>query len=368
MNSPDTSTVRNSRAFRAALADPTLGRIIAVRDYAPAGEIRDLNRPVFVVSCYSDTGRQIGTKFDQFVLLVQNSYMIGFVHTLAGGWLYHSHRTPLDITAFQVGVAKKFVGEQLYRRSPSDIARVLFLESVLTFERVWRIPVEARTSDPVFKSSVDLLTDLTAHFMLYHELGHLAVAGDPFYPFIRDRVRVYMEEGDVSDVPASARKVLVEEAEADLFSLACCVNAFAPRMSAQHLRAYLGFAARALTAMNIFYAMADDLHRINVDPQFPADVAATFALWGHRESLMAAFIATYPFDDTTVVCAADDALLDIPDYDSFFNGMYDSEALVFEINEDDRRFLQLIDLALVPGGNFDSVIDGTRVQWMLGED
>lgn len=368
MSLPDTNIVQSSRAFRAALADPTLGRIIAVRNYAPASEIHDFGKPIFVVSCYSDRGRQIGTVFDRFVLLVQNSYMIGFVHTLAGGWLYHTNRAPLDIAAFQVGVAKKFVGEQLYRRAPSEIARVLFLESLLSFERVWRIPVTARGEDSQYKASVDILTDMTAHFMLYHELGHVAVATDPFHPFIRERVRAYMEDADLGDVPASARQALVDEAEADLFSLAVCFAAFAPHVTERHLRAYLGFATRALTAMNIFYAMSDDLHRINVDPQFPSDVAQTFALWGHREALMAGFIASFPLDETTAPAVSADGFLDLRDYDAFFNGMYDSEALVFELDEDDRRFLQLVDLALASGGDFDKIIDGTRVQWMLNED
>jgi len=292
MTSPSISAVRSSRAFRAAIADPLLGRILDIHDFDPGPAIRNVDRPVVVISCYSDRSRQIGTIFQEFVLLVQNSYVLGFVHNLAGAWLYHHHRATLDLTAFQTGFAKKFVGEQLFRRSPSEIGRVLFLESVLACERVWRIPIEAAANDPALKASTDTLSRITSHFMLHHELGHIATVDERFHPFIRERVALYLDHHDIEDVPVHARGVLKEEAEADLFGLSSSIAAFAPEMAEAHLRAYLTFAVRALTALNILYVMADDLHRANVDPDFPIDVEEAFALWRHREYLMTAYIET----------------------------------------------------------------------------
>ncbi len=368
MTLPDTSWVRSSRAFRAAVADPALGRILEIHEFDPGPAIENVDRPVFVVSCYSERSRQIGTIFDDFVLLVQNSYVLGFVHALADAWMHHHHRAPLELAAFKTGFAKKFVGEQLYRRAPSEIGRVLFLESVLAFERVWRVPVEARAVDPVLKASVDTLSRITAHFMLHHELGHVATVDPRFHPFIRERVQVYLESGDISDVPEHSRRALKEEAEADLFGLSSCIAGFATVLSEPRLRAYLTFVARALTALNVLYVMADDLHRANVDSSFPVDVEEAFALWRHRELLMTTYIDSLPLDATTVECLPDDGFLDLPDASELFEGLLDDRALIHEIDPDQRRFVRVVDFGFAEGGSFDDVIQGTRVQWVLERD
>ncbi|MGZ8284074.1 MAG: hypothetical protein ACXW27_00180 [Allosphingosinicella sp.] len=365
MSSPGTSAFRNSRAFRAAIADPALGRILEIYDFDPGPAIRNVDRPVAVVSCYSDRSRQLSIVFDSFVLLVQNSYMLGFVHGLGGAWLYHCHRGPLDLDAFRTGFSKKLVGEQLYRRGPSEIARVLFLESVLAFERDWRIPVEARAVDEALRASSDALTRMTSHFMLHHELGHIATMDPRFHPFIRERVDLYLAHHDTSDVPAAARRALREEAEADLFGLSSCIAAFAPVVTEGRMREYLTFTARALTALNVLYAMADDLHRENVDSAFPSDIDESFALWRHREYLMTAYIESFPFDSTTVECAATDELLPIPDASILFEGLTDSDSLVGPIDEDDRRFVRLVNFGFAEGGSFEDIVQGTRVQWVL---
>jgi hypothetical protein len=318
-----------------------------------------------VVSCYSARSRQVSTVFDGFVLLVQNSYVLGFVHGLGSAWLYHCHRAPLDLAAFQTGFAKKLVGEQLYRRGPSEIARVLFLESVLAFERKWRVPVEARLNDEALRDSSNTLSRITSHFMLHHELGHIATLDARFHPFIRERVDLYFAHHDTSDVPPESRRALREEAEADLFGLSSCIAAFAPVMTEARLREYLTFTVRALTDLNVLYAMADDLHRANVDPNFPSDIDESFALWRHRELLMTAYVESLPLDATTVTCAEVDTLLALPDASSLFEGLVDNDRLVAAIDEDDRRFVRLVDFGLTHGGTFEEIIDGARVQWVL---
>lgn len=364
----DPAPIRASRAFRSALSDPSLGRILDVHDFDPSPAIEKIDRPVVVVSCYSDRSRQIGTIFRDFVLLIQNSYMLGFVHDLAGAWLHHHHREELDLIPFEQGFAKKFVGEQLYRRGPSAIARILFLESVLAFERTWRVPIEARETDRAMKQSVDSLSRIASHFMLHHELGHIAVADERFHPFIRERVALYLDNHDTSDVPLHAREALREEAEADLFGISCSIAEFAPVLTEEHLRSYLTFAVRALTALNVLYGMADDLHRENVDATFEIDVEEAFALWRHRELLMTAYIDSLPLDSTTVEAAPADDLLDLPDAGELFAGLLDPGKIVGAVSEDTRRFLHVVDLGFAEGGSFDDVIQRTRVQWVLGAD
>ena len=65
MTSLDTKKARESRAFRASIADPALGKILEIHDFDPGPAIANVDRPVFVVSCYSDRSRQIGTIFEK---------------------------------------------------------------------------------------------------------------------------------------------------------------------------------------------------------------------------------------------------------------------------------------------------------------
>lgn len=366
MSLHDITKTKGSRAFRAAVSDPALGRIHEVFDFDPSSAIQNVDRPVFVVSCYSDRSRQIGTVFDEFVLLVQNSYVLGFVNNLATAWLFHSHREPVDITAFSVGFAKKFVGEQLYRLAPSEISRVLFMESVLAFERDWRVPIEAKADDEELKTSSDALTRLTNHFMLHHEIGHIASVDERFDPFVRERVDLYLEHHDHSDLTQYSVKVLREEAEADLFGLCSTIAEFAPIMTEERLRSYLHFVTRAVTLLNILYVMADDLHRVNVQPDFPVDIDEAFSLWAHREKLMSAFVTSFPINQTTVEAASSDSLLSMSDASVLFEKLVDPERLVEPVDPHGRRFVQVVNLGFENGSSFGDVIEGTRVQWVLG--
>lgn len=128
---------------------------------------------------------------------------------------------------------------------------------------------------------------------------------------------------------------------------------------------YLTFVARALTAVNILYVLADDLHRANVDPNFPVAIEEAFALWRHRELMMCSYIDGLPLDATTVECVDDDGFLDLPDASDLFEGLLDSGALIAAVNEDERRFLRVVDFGFAKGGSFENVIQGTRVQWVL---
>jgi hypothetical protein len=359
--------VKSSLAFRSALSDPDLGIVSGVHDFEVSPLIRRVDRPVYVVSCYSDTIRTICYEYKRFILLIHNSYTLSFANNIGLAWLYHSHRRSLDLRAFTTGFAKKFVGEQMYRLRPSMMARVLFLESALAYEPAWREPVLAKEKDKELHDSSDLLTRIAADLIFHHELGHLAEKDGRFASFIQRKVDAYLEDFDGAALPVEQIQLLRSEAEADLFAINCCLARYAPRMRAERVREYLNFVARLIIAINVLYVFSDDLHRVNVDPEHVMEpVERALTRWMHREAIMVGYIESFEFGRETIETRTNDRYLGLPQAASLFDGLTDSNQLIACENSDLRRFAQTIDAGFA-AGSFDKVIEGIRSSWMLGE-
>jgi hypothetical protein len=142
-----------------------------VHEFDPSPAIKNVDRPVVVVSCYSDRTRVVSRIYDPFIILVQNSYVLGFLHHLSALWLFRNQLTEEQVGTAAFGLAKKFVGEQMLRIAPSSIARVLILESVLECDSVWRKPLLAKERAVPLRRSANRLTQLASDFILHHELG-----------------------------------------------------------------------------------------------------------------------------------------------------------------------------------------------------
>ena len=215
-----------------------------------------------------------------------------------------------------------------------------------------------------------MLHFLTADFLLHHEIGHTAVRDRRFDPFVSERVHDALGSLGEIQLDDQHRLILREEAEADLFGLNCCFSRYAPGMSERHLREYLDFAARFVIAINLFYAVSDDIHRLNVDGSHGgSSIETAFEIASHRLAIMSAHIESFLLGEDTAPCAPSDEFLGLDDPSMLFDAfMAAGPAMTECTHEDLRHASQIIDLGLQAGGDFDAIIGGYRKTWVLGDD
>lgn len=356
-------------AVKAALTDPALGRIAGVHQFDPSPAIAGLNKPALVVSIHSDQKRQTVEIYRKFVLVFQNSYLLSFVDNLGLAWLYHAHVEEIDIDAFGFGFSKKMAAEQLHVLQPSDMSRTLFLEAIMAYEPNWRVPVLARAQHAALDASSKTLTRMTADFMMHHEIGHMAETDARFDQFVKPVVKEYLETLVQPDWCASDMALLREEAEADIFGINCCLATYAPHLSAAELRNYLIFVVRSVVAMNVVYAFADDLHRVNLDPDHVMkDINQTLGEWQHREAIAVTHIHNIQFDDLGLATQATSQLLDLPNPDTLFASATRGEDISAIQNEDIRRMATVLNEGFAVNHGFDAIIKALRQDWLLEGD
>ncbi|KCZ53202.1 hypothetical protein HY29_17460 [Hyphomonas beringensis] len=361
-------SVRETRAFKAAIGNPALGTIMGIHDFDPSPAIDKVDRPVFVVSCYSDRTRQFCIEYRDFVLVIQNSYLLSFVDNIAVGALVAASDAKFDLLSYAGSLAKKFVAEQLYRLAPSSLARVLYLETVGQFEPHWRGPLLRRNEDETLKAASRAISQLTADFMLHHELGHVAAKDRRFYPFVRDVVEEYLADAAPA-IEAALVRALMDEAEADLFALNCCIASYAADFGYEKLLEYLTFVARAVTAINVLYLFTDDIHHLNVDSTAPRpDMDRHMGLWAHREKIMCGYLESFSFGPDTVIAKASDSRLALPALTPLFHRITDGAQLTEPTSVDARRFAHVLDLGFQTGDGFEAVIGAVREPWVLSRD
>lgn len=369
MSSTKLIDFRDSAAFKAAISDPSLGRVVGIHPFDPSPAITGVDKPTVVVSIASDVKRQTVEVYRQFVLLFQNSYLLSFADNLGLAWLYHNHVAPIDIDAFGFGFAKKFAAEQLHVLRPSPIARVLFLEAVMAYEPAWREPILEKQSNEALSRSSMMLTRIAADYMLHHEMGHISEHDHRFDQFVKPVVAAHLEESELNDLSTNQRALLIEEAEADIFGINCCLARYAPYMAADELRDYLTFAVRSIVVMNLVYAFADDIHRVNVDSEHGmSEINHTLLQWQHREKIAVSHIAHIDFDDIGIVTGRQSDLLSLPSADEIFASATRGEDISGIQDDNMRRMALVINDGFENGGNFNAVINGMRQNWLLEGD
>jgi hypothetical protein len=367
-------SVRDSLAFISATTDPALGQIIGIEERDYAAVIENLDRQCFVASCYTDRKRVIGERYRKFFLIIQNSYLLGFFDNLGLAWLHHLHHRPIELVPFTAGLPKKFVAEQLYRLGKSEMARVLFVETMLAYEPAWRTVVLAKDELPALAQSSRQLTRIASDFFLSHEIGHAATNDSRYDVQVREPIAAALAERDLEDLTAESIALLREEAEADRFGTDNCIAIYAQTMSDPRLRQYLKFVVQVTAVLNILYSMTDHLHQTNVDERHRhADLEQMLLVWAHREAIACDHIDSFNFSDTPLTPAPSDTYLDLGDPTELFDGLRDFNRLTEPPNEHARRMAMVLDLGLSEGEGFEQVINAVRSSWMLtrsepGED
>jgi hypothetical protein len=285
------------------------------------------------------------------------------IATFATAFDGNGERNDQLLRSLLIAMSKKFVAEQMHAIGPSHLARVLFLESVIGYEPHNRRIYALRDANRSALTRTNLFARMASDFFMHHELGHVAEADDRFDRFIEPTIEAFCAE-----YPSKTRdgNLLHREARADLFALNCCFSIYAPNLAETNLRSYFALLIHAVTALNVLYATAHDLHRLNVDPSHCGlNIEREFELWADRQSIMARYVDDFVFDDRTVPCAHVDEIGPIPVPEGF-NVLTDTEAVLTFLSEDTRRVSELISFGFRPEGNgFEDIISGSRVGSVL---
>lgn len=271
----------------------------------------------------------------------------------------------LDLLFTAVG--KKFVAEQMHALGPSHLARTLFLESVIDYERHFRRIYALRDADRRLLTRTELFTRLASDFFMHHELGHVAEVDPRFDRFIRPTIDACLAEWAATGEPTYPDELLLRrEARADIFALNCCFSIYGPDLTEATLRSFCTLLVQAVTALNVMYAAAHDLHRLNADPEHQAiDLDAEFSLWADRQAIMLRYLEDFIFDERTVVCAAVDTIgpVTVPDA---IDALIRTDSILAYLSEDTRRVSELISSGFKERPDaFDVVISGSRVASVL---
>lgn len=357
---------------RRRLSSHSLQSIQGIHRFDASVAIRGLNVPVHVVSCYSDSSRVLCERWRDGILLLHNSYLTSFIqHVGLAALAAQNFATEIaghSARDMIYSLGKKLVAEQMHVLAPSRIARVLFLETVIAHEAGWRRLVELKAAHSRLDRSVTFLARLISDFLMHHELGHAAVVDQRFDQFTKAFVENHLSQADLGDFSEAEVAWLTEEATADVFSLNCCLARYAPTASGETLRSYLVFLARSVTVMNLLYAFAADMHRLNVDESFDGvNVGRELMAWAHRESVMVAYLEAFDFEPETVVAREDDDLLPLRFDDECFSALWHGQELIQPPSENVRLLAEVISQGFEMN-DFAQVIAGFRAPWVLGAD
>ena len=342
------------------------GKVQAVHHYEIAPAIAGEHRPVFVVSHNDDRSRVFLQRTPYALVLFQNSYLTSFVDDLVTFALTASDRGE-NLEELCNALARKYVAEQMLTAGPSEMARVLFLESLIGFEPRWRRLYEVRNADTdgIGRRS-QVVTRTVSQFLMHHELGHVAEADSRYAEITGALIDTYLAERESNERTRLSALNFEEEAQADLFALYGCMAIAARQHNASVVKSLLDITVRATVVLDVLYAIAHDLHRVNVDPQHQVDIDSPLTLWPHREALLLQALDDFSFGPHTFEACSDDLAEPFVFPEHMWPALTDIDAFLAPVTDDIRRVSQVIaqGFEFHPEG-FRAVVEGSRTEWLL---
>lgn len=344
--------------------DRKFDNVLGVHEFETSHLPALVGRRVFQLIHNTPGHRILCEDWGEEILILDNSYMtsfldnlalVGFAQCMAGGRGFG--RLASDLTR---ALAKKFFAEQLFVLGDSEIARVLFLETIMEYDHNLQQLFKCKNNDPRIKKSSDYFTACAADFLRNHEFGHI-VSHDEQYIHYLDLARQEAGKfGEFSEQSINNRERIVQEIASDLFGINIVMGIYASRMSGASLRNYLTFLAIGVVRMHVLYDLAADTHRVNVDENFDVgNIDDRFVEWRIREMVMVSYIDGFVFGPNTVVPLEVDDLIHLDIFESGLVGVTEKDFC--EKSDDNfRRLASLIASGFAPDAGFNDVINGTR--------
>ncbi len=298
------------------------------------------------------------------ILIFDNGYITSFLDNIALAAMIgkldlgndHSKDIPILIKA----LTKKFLAEQILVIDNSQIGRVLFLETVIEFDKHLRDLFALKESISILKASSDRFTAMAADFIRNHELGHILSRQDPFLNYPERALQEAQRIPDWEKLAKDRQITILEEIVSDFFGINSVLVLYHKLMSGIHLKNYIKFLVICLIRMHVLYDLAADLHRTNVDPDYRiGDIDGRFIELQAREFVMVNYIEELEFGKETVIPLASDGFLTL---DIEHSGVLDVACVNYSDawNEPSRRIAELVSTGFEPDAGFRTIVEGTR--------
>ncbi|WP_316859767.1 hypothetical protein [uncultured Cohaesibacter sp.] len=300
---------------------------------------------------------------DQFVIF-SNAYMTSFLTNLALIAMVDSREINRDFGVSNAklarGLAKKFFAEQLFVHQDTRMARVLFLETLIEYDKYLREIIAFRTRMPELEHSTDTFASLVTDFMHNHELGHVFSREKQFVAYMQAARKLLTEQSEFATIYPDGNETLEEEVAADIFGLITVLGAYRNRISGLRLKEYLKFMFETATRLQVLFVLADDIHALNQNPDHPrTELDAKLSVWQLREWAVMEFLRRYEFGEGSIIPVEKDDLLSL---NIELSGIADisTSDLAEPENESSRMLAELIAQGFEENAGFDCVIEGTR--------
>lgn len=321
-------------------------------------------RHIYQVMHNSKGHKYLVRDFGDVFVIFNNGYMTSFLTNLALNAMIASREINRNFGISNAklarGLAKKFFAEQLFVHQDTRMARVLFLETLIEYDKYLREIIAFRTQVPELELSTDTFSSLATDFMHNHELGHVFSREKKFVAYLQEARKLLAERSEFATIYPDGNDTIVEEIAADIFGLNTVMGAYANRISGSRLKEYFGFLMMAVTRMQVLYALADDAHILNQNPDHPqTELDAKLSVWQLREWATVEFLHRYEFGQDSIIPIEKDDLLSLS---IELSGVADisTSDLAEPENDSSRMLAELIAQGFEEGASFNSVIEGTR--------
>ncbi|WP_316858001.1 hypothetical protein [uncultured Cohaesibacter sp.] len=321
-------------------------------------------RHIYQVMHNSKGHKYLVRDFGDVFVIFNNGYMTSFLTNLALNAMIASREINRDFGISNAklarGLAKKFFAEQLFVHQDTRMARVLFLETLIEYDKYLREIIVFRTQLPELEHSTDTFSALATDFMHNHELGHVFSREKQFAAYMQEARKLLADQSEFATIYPDGNDMLEEEVAADIFGLNTVIGAYANRISGPRLKEYLVFLTIAVARMQVLYALADDSHALNQNPDHPqTELDAKLAVWQLREWAVMEFLRRYEFGEGSIIPVEKDDLLSL---NIELSGIADisTSDLAEPENESSRMLAELIAQGFEENAGFDCVIEGTR--------
>ena len=191
--------MRSLESIEHLLDGRTFERVLGAYDYELRDFFRDgsceLHKQVVVFSHNTPGYRILCDDWGDEILIHHNHYMTSFLDNLALVAMVPQVADEHGITIehstwdFCASLARKFFAEQMFEIANSHMARVVFLDNMIFFDRHFRPIFALRQADERLKKSTARFTAMASDFLLHHELGHVVSHMGGFDPFVKEALQ-----------------------------------------------------------------------------------------------------------------------------------------------------------------------------------